>query len=754
MKSLVTNLILLALLWSANGYAVAAESSIGESQPSKEEIVRLIMEADTRFSEGEYASAEALYKRVISIAPKNREGYLGLGRIEFLHGDSAQALEHFKKAVSVSPQSAPAHFELGSTLLSIGKLNEALVQLTLASELDPQRPEIQYRLSQARSLVEASRLTPQSGTVRIPERWAGLRGPGTTRPDTPAPADRGTAGGGTAVKPKPGTISPPTTIGSAPKNPQTNLKDPTALPTRLDSLNIDQTSEVSLVYRLITSGRVEETMVQGLHALKQQPDNASLRYQIGLMYKVRGDIDKAIETFEETLKYDPEHTQSLAQLTELFISRHEMEKAKEIATRWVAADPDNPNAHFSLAWAYVVERTFKEALPHMREAAQLDPRNTDLLNHLGLVLREMGDDHQAAVYFERALVLAPASAAPRLNLAMIDIYDQRNQEARDMIKPLLDNIAVTPHVRSVESLINARDGRLSDAEAEARDVLKSSPQNPIAALALAVVAREKGNLDEAATILETSYNNNPKNVLVIHGLAEVYLAQGKTDKAIEFATIAHKRSPNKFLIAKTLALALAKANNTVVALDTIKQMRELGDDPDKLFLLEATILDAANDREGALKHYQSLADKQPDNNDIAMKVAHLYFVDRKWKNADLIVDSVLSRSPNHNQARLLKAAILYELKDYKGSLRQVQLVKPDDDLDYEMTCLTARASFRLKRYSEAAQLFKSARKRQNLSTEDLIMLARALRETDETTEADEILSKVKSVKFEAKRHQT
>ncbi|MDZ4835932.1 MAG: tetratricopeptide repeat protein [Candidatus Melainabacteria bacterium] len=841
MKTFVTNLILLTLLLSATPSNAADKTPGSKDSASKEEIVRVIMEADDRFSEGEYSSAETLYKRLTIIAPKNREGFLGLGRIEFLRGDSKQALAHFKQAVAVSPQSAPAHFELGSTLLSIGKLNDALKELMLADELDPRRPEIQYRLSQARSLVDASRLTPRSGTVKVPERLFGLRGGGsrppvaqpgsaTTPPSdasatpsqttssgttsapgaaetppsvsttTPSPSDppasvppstssatpsasdasatpsqstasaipsgapstpeplsvltgsvKGAAAPSTTLKP--GTIAPPAPISSSPKNPQTALKDPTALPTGMDNLDIDQTSEVSLVYRLITSGRVEETMAQGLQALKQQPDNASLRYQIGLMYKVRGEIEKAIETFEQTLKYDHTHTQSLSQLTELFISRHEMEKAKATATRWVAADPDNPNAHFSLAWNHVVEREFKDALPHMRAAAQLDPRNTDLLNHLGLVLRELGDDQQAAVYFQRALVLAPASPAPRLNLAMIDLYDQRNPEARELIKPLLANPTVTPHVRSVEALIDAREGRTAEAEKKANEVIKNVPQSTIASLALAVVARDQGRLDEAATILETSYKRNDKNALVIHGLAEVYLAQGKTDKAIEFAKIAHERSPNKFLIAKTLALSLAKSNNTVVALETIKKMRELGDDPDKLFLLEANILDAANDRDGALKHYLALAEKQPDNNDVALKIAHLYFIDRKFKNAELVIDAVLSRAEEHNQARLLKAQILYELKDYKTSLRQVQLVKPDQDLDYETECLTARASFKLRRYSEAAQLFKCAREKQPLKTDDLVMLARALRETDAAAEADQILSEMKSVKFQTKRNQ-
>src|SRR5262249_42771987 len=150
-----------------------------------------------------------------------------------------------------------------------------------ALDLDPRRPEIQYRLSQARALMEASQAVPAQVQAQ---------------PPTPPP------------------------------NRSNNLLD------RLKQLkitdefrDIDKTSEVRLVYRLITSGRVEEALKQGLAALKLQPDNAGLKYQLGLMYKVQGDLDKAIESFQEALKDEPDHTPSLSQLASVFISRNEIQ---------------------------------------------------------------------------------------------------------------------------------------------------------------------------------------------------------------------------------------------------------------------------------------------------------------------------------------------------------------------------------------------------------------------------------------------
>lgn len=651
------------------------------------ELVRVLIEAGDRFAEGEYDKAISGYMKLIQVAPKSPEGYMGLGRIALLRGDHKAAIGYFARAVGLVPRSADAHFELGSSQLSMGNVSEAVKELTRASDLDPNRPEIQYRLSQARALIDATKAS-------MPDR------------------DR-----------------------NALPSALTNMDDN-------NSSGIDQSSEVSMVFRLITSGRVEEAIAQGLNALKAQPDNASLQYQLGLMYKVTGDIDKAIDTFEQAIKNDPDHTQALAQLTSLYLSRNQVDKAREEAQLWVKADPVNPTAQFSLAWTYIVARSFRQALPCLRTAAQLDPRNAEILNHLGLTLRELGLNDEAKTMFDRAMAINPEAQSPRLNLLMVELYDGNVRKAYDMIQPLLVVQPVSIRVQSVSALINARLGNFDKAKKQALDVLKRVPDQPLASLALAEANTKTGNFEEAATILETSLKSQPNNAFLLNGLAETFLSQGKVDRAIEYAQRAYKIAPDKFKIGKTLITTLAQEHRIDEALTILKDMRLRGIETNRLTLLEGEILEGSKDADAALKFYLELMAKQPDNDLVAIKAAQLYLNLKKPKNAQSILEAVLARSPSNELAHLTMAKLQWSNKKYDRAYTEANAATrtTDGEIAVDALAIAARSSFKLKRYEEAAQEFRSLRSQRELSGEDLVMLARSLKEIKLPDEATQVLA--------------
>jgi|AGTN01.1.fsa_nt_gi Putative Zn-dependent protease, contains TPR repeats len=136
----------------------AASATADGNIAATNKFVEELSAADEFFSQGQYKKARTAYQALISLAASNPEGYLGLGRVELLEGNTPAALSHLEKAVKLAPQSADAHFILGSSLLSTGNPNRAFAELTTAQELDPQRPEIQYKLTQARALRDAKGL--------------------------------------------------------------------------------------------------------------------------------------------------------------------------------------------------------------------------------------------------------------------------------------------------------------------------------------------------------------------------------------------------------------------------------------------------------------------------------------------------------------------------------------------------------------------------------------------------------------------
>jgi Tfp pilus assembly protein PilF len=59
---------------------------------------------------------------------------------------------------------------------------------------------------------------------------------------------------------------------------------------------------------------------------------------------------------------------------------------------------------------------YEEAVPHYRRAREVDPRNSDVLNNLGLTLCEIGELQEGIAVLEEARALEPFDAMVCRNL--------------------------------------------------------------------------------------------------------------------------------------------------------------------------------------------------------------------------------------------------------------------------------------------------------------------------------------------------
>ncbi len=119
-------------------------------------------------------------------------------------------------------------------------------------------------------------------------------------------------------------------------------------------------------------------------------------------------------------------------------------KSLEIARGIIA---DRPGTDQSVPWAHNVVGFILSKIPHkdeeaiaeVRKAIELDPRNADSHNNLGLALSYQGMTAEAIVEYRRAIELDPRDALPHRNLAIvlrdlgkIDEADAEDQKAKEL----------------------------------------------------------------------------------------------------------------------------------------------------------------------------------------------------------------------------------------------------------------------------------------------------------------------------------
>ncbi|MCA9800400.1 MAG: tetratricopeptide repeat protein [Cyanobacteria bacterium HKST-UBA02] len=681
----IAALLIFQPIFSSAGLAAenAAEenTAVEKSQTEKSsqqvnDLVQILEKAEKAFAEGEYDQARQEYARLKERAPDNILGYLGIGRIDLLQGKNMDALEQLSKAVEIAPHSPDARFELGSTYLALGMLDDAIKHLKIAADISPQRPEIQYKLASARSLLDASSVSP-----------------GASAQDT----------------------------SEAPASP-------------------DETSSISIIYRLITSGRLEESVEQAMKAAEAHPDSPNLQYQLGMLYKAQGDINQALVHFENALTLNPQHVLALDQIAMIYLGQNNYVAAEKVLDSWIALDADDPSAQFGKAWCQIMKGDFARAEKHLTRAVQLDPRNVELLNHYGLVLREQGDDGRAMRIFERALDLKPQARSPRLNLAMIYLADDKAMKADNVIDPLRSQQMRRPFFMAVSALCHARLGQLEEAMKESDAAYKLVPDMPVAIVARAEVLSLTKD-PQALPLLEQARKRYPRNILVLQELAESYARIGDYQKAEECARESLTLNQDNLKMAELLVEILARQGKVEEAFESASSIKY--PDERKVRMLHGRVLVLADKKKEAVAYFKDLVDKDSDDLEAAYRLAELYFEDGKYKDARKCLENILEEDPGRENSRLLLARLLYETRKYKEALGELSHITPDSEAGLATSCIEARCHYRLKQYRQAISGFAACMKNRDLDPEELIMYATALKETGDLDQAKKMLARAR-----------
>jgi tetratricopeptide (TPR) repeat protein len=242
-----------------------------------------------------------------------------------------------------------------------------------------------------------------------------------------------------------------------------------------------------------------------------------------------------------------------------------------------------------LADARVLAGQLAEGIGLLEQALVDAPRFPDLHHRLGVLRLRDRDVRGARAAFEQAVRLAPAYAAPRLELALLEARDGRLGESLDLLRRLAEGKAARgkdEFERGLERLAEAdwegggealrrafgvatddvearlkeiaarlAGGRSGEALALARVVLAAHPQFPDAHLALALVRRDRGEWDDCAESCGRALEINP----AFHQ-ARVYLAEalfrrgqyGEADAQLASVLTAAPRHPLALALAKTL----------------------------------------------------------------------------------------------------------------------------------------------------------------------------------------------------------
>ncbi|HLK21526.1 MAG TPA: tetratricopeptide repeat protein [Bryobacteraceae bacterium] len=115
------------------------------------------------------------------------------------------------------------------------------------------------------------------------------------------------------------------------------------------------------------------------NVVKAEPGLASVHYRLGLVTLLAStdpeSIQKAKHAFEQELALSPRNADALYELGEIDREQGRYETARDYFTRAIAEHPEFVEARIALGRTLLKLGKASDALPHLQEAARLDPSN-------------------------------------------------------------------------------------------------------------------------------------------------------------------------------------------------------------------------------------------------------------------------------------------------------------------------------------------------------------------------------------------
>jgi tetratricopeptide (TPR) repeat protein len=209
--------------------------------------------------------------------------------------------------------------------------------------------------------------------------------------------------------------------------------------------------------------RYETVLAEYVQAMRYTADFAPSRHNLGNLYAVQGEIQRAVASYQAAIAID-----------DLFFP-----------------------AKVNLAMIYNQQGKNDQAEKLLREVVKHHPQMYEVQYSLGLLLAERKKYQEAALYLSNAARGLPGRARVSYNLGVLMDYLQKDAEAEAALGNALSISPDNADFLIALAQFYLKRGRLHDAEPLAKRLVEHHPAHPAAVEISAIIEQEKANKKES-----------------------------------------------------------------------------------------------------------------------------------------------------------------------------------------------------------------------------------------------------------------
>jgi tetratricopeptide (TPR) repeat protein len=307
--------------------------------------------------------------------------------------------------------------------------------------------------------------------------------------------------------------------------------------------------------------------------------SAPILKRLGYCYLKAGSIQKAIEAFLGSLRWDQMDQNVYYNLSYLFEKAGDKEKAAFYLRNAVVLNPDDTEGRLRLAERFLDASEWDRAERLIQEVLEKNPGSKEALLMLARIMDAKKDREGLINVYRRILDLDPSDEIVSFNLAVAE-YEQ---------------------------------GRLDEALARLGSYISRHPSDEQAHRVLFEIYRKKNDQDEAAKEAETLISLNPSNKAPYGFLFSYLLDKGLHDEIIHVMKRGLAANPKADDLLEYLLDAYLRSGREIEAMDTMEAILKLKTKSTAFLLRLATLREKHGQLDRAMDLYKRVLEMDPDN---------------------------------------------------------------------------------------------------------------------------------------------
>ncbi|MGH9395721.1 MAG: tetratricopeptide repeat protein [Terriglobia bacterium] len=376
----------------------------------------------------------------------------------------------------------------------------------------------------------------------------------------------------------------------------------------------------------LDKGEIEKAQERIAAALKEQPWNGSLYYQMGRIDQREHRLAQARAEFAAADRLKNVDHASIQRLLQLFqaVQNHDAHQIEDLRTEILSQSSQDPEILDSTGFLLGKGGLYSEALDPLERAAKLAPDSFESNYNLGFTLLKLGRNEEAEAWLTKALAIQPDSPEVNKLLAVLYVDEGRNTEAIERLQALNQSSPGDARILALLGEQYLAGHYVKNAIPCLVQAIKLTPENPSLRYLLIEAYQEEFDFPNALRAAQDAAQLFPHAARAIYEAGQQYANLGDYKSARPYAEKALQMDPSLVQAYNLLGDIESKNGEFQAALGTYEKARDL--DPKDVLALRGIADNLIRLRRypEALTELKQAITAQPEDPDLYLNLMKVY----------------------------------------------------------------------------------------------------------------------------------